>query len=427
MKRLSVVLLMLCAAVCGVFCASLAPEREPQSFDSTVMLDNWDFDVILDNPSVMDGYEIALVTTTKGDPVYTWFGHSGLEVTYPNGESYFFDYGLFTYNSSFYRNFAMGRLWYSMSASRLKTNVIHYDEENRTMRKTVLDLSPEAKYAVINFLVYNARPENREYLYHYYKDNCATRIRDIIDYATDGRLREWAKQSDFSSSYRREAGRALETDPLWDWLLNFLQGGRIDVPADLWDAMFLPDVLEQAVIGSGIGTPAGTLVDNTLTDPRPATRETYSLPGELLVPCLVCLLLCAVFAVLARLGLRRAYGIFGFVVYLILGILGLVLFFISLFTDHDVAWFNENLALCNPVLLLFAVSNLRFALRPTELFERLRRQDTLMVILGGVLILLKIALPETFGQHNLQQILSLLPLYCTRAFVSFGRKSRERA
>jgi hypothetical protein len=46
-----------------------------------------------------------------------------------------------------------------------------------------------------NSLRENARPENREYLYDYFRDNCSTRVRDAVDRAVGGRVRQAGQRS----------------------------------------------------------------------------------------------------------------------------------------------------------------------------------------------------------------------------------------
>lgn len=425
-KRFPAFLMIIAAALLPLFSASFQAPREAQGFDSEVMLSSWDFSPEAVDRAALDEYGISLVVTTKGDEVFTWFGHVGLMVSYPDGERVLFDYGLFSYDDDFYKNFAMGRLWYSMSASYIETDIKIYGEQNRSMKEIPLKLPPEKKQAVLDFLVYNHRPENSRYLYHYYLDNCATRIRDILDYATDGEFRKWAIERGASSTFRKEAARALEVNAFWDYFLNFLQGGRIDKPITLWDEMFLPERLEAAVLEFGLGDGESALLDNTLNDNRPKTLEEYSFIGEIAVPLIISLAISAFFIICAHSGWRTAYGIGGFAVYLVLGLASALLTFMCLFTNHDVAWFNENLLFINPLLLWLAWRNLHMAFKKTQDAAIVARMDRLFFYLAAALVLLKMTFPHAFYQNNLQQIITIAPIYASRAFVRLRRKAPSR-
>ena len=50
-----------------------------------------------------------------------------------------------------------------------------------------------------------------------------------------------------------------------------------------------------------------------------------------------------------------------FIACLIFGIPGLILFILSLFTDHTVTYYNENLYLANPLTILFIPLGIMFA------------------------------------------------------------------
>ena len=53
-----------------------------------------------------------------------------------------------------------------------------------------LDLLPEQARKIEARLWSDIKEENRYYIYHHFDDNCTTRLRDMIDEATGGKLRE---------------------------------------------------------------------------------------------------------------------------------------------------------------------------------------------------------------------------------------------
>ena len=146
--------------------------------------------------------DISIITAAPAEPVYIYFGHSGLSVEIPGREGIMFDYGTFSFSESFYHDFIFGLLYYSMSEAYESWRIDQFISEDRTTTRLPLDLSPEAKRGVIEFLSENAEPENRTYLYHYYNDNCATRIRDIYNSAEGGGFRKWAESIDTGKSFR---------------------------------------------------------------------------------------------------------------------------------------------------------------------------------------------------------------------------------
>lgn len=138
---------------------------------------------------------------------------------------------------------------------------------------------------------------------------------------------------------------------------------------------------------------------------------------------MVSLSLCLLFALSASKGWRKVYGIAGFIVYLILGLISSLLLFMCVFSNHDVTWFNENLIFVNPILLVSAVMNLVFASKRSMPCHVLDKMDCFMLILSGLLIALKLILPRSFYQSNGLQLLTIVPIYAVRFLVPF--KSAE--
>ena len=58
-----------------------------------------------------DSIDIKLITAAPAEPVYIYFGHSGLSVSVPGTEPVVFDYGTFSFSESFYHDFIFGLLY----------------------------------------------------------------------------------------------------------------------------------------------------------------------------------------------------------------------------------------------------------------------------------------------------------------------------
>ena len=388
MRKVIVILILCLVATTAVFSVSLRGNQETHSFDSIPMLETF-YDESADaNMDFWDKCEVSLLTVTQGAPVYSWFGHSAFLVTTPDGRNMTFDYGTFSFNDEdFFVNFAFGRLWFVCNSSRAEWQIQELDAEGRSVTKVVLPLSAAQKKAVIGLLNNNILYENRTYLYHHYNDNCATRLRDIIDYTTGGDFRRWA-ESRPGMTFRQQASRALSQNPFIQWALEFLQSGRIDRPATLWDEMFLPENLERAVIAY-YGLDSTLVVDNEGHYPEiPNTPQ-----NNILFSVLFGLILGGISSLLLIWRKDRAVFIYNGVVYVFFGLLGTVLFFMMFFTNHDVTWFNENILFVNPLLIVLAV----FCFMRSSKARLLCRIELSVI---AVLTVLKLILPSVFIQSN---------------------------
>lgn len=135
-------------------------------------------------------YRISLLTYSSGAELYSTFGHSALRVQDSLlNTDFVYNYGTFDfYEPGFYLKFIKGKLLYSLSRLPTEYVIRATSKENRELFENELLLNPKEKTTLIKILENNYLPENRTYLYDFFYDNCATRIIDVIDSATDNRF-----------------------------------------------------------------------------------------------------------------------------------------------------------------------------------------------------------------------------------------------
>jgi hypothetical protein len=314
--------------------------------------------------SCAEDLQIKLVTINPGPETYAWWGHTAIIVEDKRlNTARFYNYGLFSFHlENFYLNFAFGRLIFEVGASDAAWELAYYSRINREIRIQVLNLSPAKRMQMARFLENNILPENREYLYDHYFDNCSTRIRDLIDRMVDGELAAITKAPS-PLTLREHTRRYTYQYFFMDWLLMFLMGRSIDQPINEWDEMFLPDELEKYVGRVEYRDEQGNIVP-LVSDSyihykvpeyqgAPVRAPTRRLPG------LLCGLVLAGAALTLALYKKRGskpgrilYGFYNSLIGFFLGIPGLALTFLMFFTDHRVTYYNENLLLANPLTIL---------------------------------------------------------------------------
>ena len=372
---------------------------------------------------------IKLVTIDPGDELYMWWGHTALIVEDLRlGAARFYNYGLFSFDQkNFFTNFAKGRLFFQVGASNPDWELSRYRAINRGIRIQVLNLTPEKRLEMAKFLEINILPENREYMYDHYYDNCATRIRDFIDKMVGGRLAA-ETQKPGRMTLRRHTRRHTDRYFFMDWLLMFLMGDSIDKPIMEWDDMFLPVELENYVGNLSYVDEEGRT--------RPLVAEAYvfyEAKGRRPVPekapvhwptgMLIGLSLGGAVFLLAfwlksgRTAARIAFGLYNSFVGLIYGLPGLALFFMSLFTDHTVTYHNENLFLANPLTFLAIPLGICIALNGKRCRKWMSLIWTVLAVMGLVSLLLKL-LPS-FDQQNWLSLAAILPVSTAFALAGF--------
>jgi hypothetical protein len=308
--------------------------------------------------------KISVITFGRGDNVHQYFGHNAFVVSSPEMPPAVFNYGMFTFGPDMVANFLKGRLRFWMGATDLRRTAATYASNNRDVRIRDLNLAPAARLSIYTRLIHDAKPENREYLYDHYYDNCSTRLRDILDQALGGQLRRtWAAPSRFT--LRQETRRYTQHDILTEWLMMFGLNGSVDRPQTRWGDAFLPDEFERLLETTSYRNGAGEVVPlvsakhdlflaRRMPVPAvPATRWPYTFAIGLALGAIP-LILVRQYQRSARHAWRVAFAAFAAVYGLLAGAIGTLLTSLWLFSDHLVSHQNLNLLLANPLALIAA-------------------------------------------------------------------------
>lgn len=375
---------------------------------------------------------VLLVTFGPGDQVVEWFGHTALAIEdrrLQHGRLY--NYGYFSFGPGMLWRYALGYLTFWVGEDPIVPVLEHYKRAGRDVRIQELNLSPARRLKLAQALATNALPKNREYLYHHYRDNCATRPRDMIDQVLSGQLKR-ATSVAGRMTLRDHTRRYSAAFPPMSVLLDFLMNDEIDREILQWDEAFLPAELERQVAALSITREDGQnvpLVGRAWTyfdAKRPEVPERPPSYGPWLLS-LGLVLGGLPWALRKRQRLLGAYNAF---IGLLFGLPGLVLFLMWVATEHTVTWRNENLLLANPLtfaLLPLGLGLLFGAKWAAGAMEKLSAVLSAMALLG---LLLKV-LPA-FDQDNWRLIALLLPLNLgnSAAFLYerlLGRQTSPRA
>jgi hypothetical protein len=398
-------------------------------------------------PGRGDYLTLKIAVMGPGNELYFWWGHIALVIDDAfTGESRFFDYGIFSFESDhFFSNFALGRLRYSCGVSSTERNYRAYRNTNRDITVYTLDLAPRVRDEIRRFAETNVLPENKYYWYHHFKDNCSTRIRDIIDLATGGQFKAAFGNAAGRYTLRQHVRRHTWFSPFFDWLLNFLMGQDIDVPITVWEEMFLPREVGNRILDFTYTDPDG--VERKLVTKTEELNRAVKRPAVLDVPrrqwpreLVMGLALSALIVFSAVLLKRRnpaasrvSLGLLQSFLGLFFGMAGSVLFFMTFFTNHDYTYHNINIIYINPLLLAALPLGILYARDAGGRFppERLLRILWTCVFLGGVLTLLLRALPGVYQQNQVTLALVLPFAFTLSVFPPLikkftGSNSRRR-
>ena len=377
-----------------------------------------------------DSLSLKLALIGPGDELYFWWGHIGLLAEDRlTGQSWFFDWGVFDFHAeNFFTNFAMGRLYYYCAASPAHLNFSALTAANRDIILYTLNLPMETKLEIMRFAENNILPQNRTYNYHHFRDNCATRIRDIIDLATGGQFYAEFGYAPSRFTLREQVRRHTWFNPFFDWFLSFLMGQGIDRPITVWDDMFLPSEIILRAENFyytdiyGETRPLVTSVETVnLSRNRPIVLDEPKAVWHyvLIFSSVFSLLLFASYLIwYKRKCFRVSMGLINSALGFFFGLAGSMLFFMTFFTDHDYTYNNLNVIFVNPIILAAIPLGLSYGFsgktKKRKKSSGLLAVLWLYVFLGGLLTIVLNMFPPFYLQN--QVTLSLvLPI----AFVMF--------
>jgi hypothetical protein len=322
--------------------------------------------------SKAEDIRIKLVTFGPGDDIPSWWGHGGIIVEdLGNQRSRIYNFGLYSFDKGMLTKFAMGRLIFSVGDFSVPGYLYYYKKLNRDVTIQTLDLSPQKSLQVAKLLARNVLPQNREYLYHHYYDNCSTRLRDVINAAVNNALYR-ATDQPAPMTLRDETRRYVGHNFFMEMLLMYLMNDEIDKPIMVWDEMFLPDELEKQVAKLKIPEEDGSmkpLVSDTYVFYKSDRHQVYDkVPVHWplavfwgIVIGLTAVAIALWFKNTTSPWVRIIYGIYISALGLLIGIPGLILALLASFTDHTVTYYNENLIFINPLTFMFIITGVAIA------------------------------------------------------------------
>ena len=316
-----------------------------------LILTSFSQQVTIKAQKLSENAEISLLTINPGEELYLAFGHNSIRVKDPaNKIDRAYNYGTFSFDvPNFYVKFVAGKLNYMLSVYPSIALINSYKKENRTIREQVLNLNDQQKQDIFHFLQTNSLPQNKFYLYDFFFDNCATRVRDVLE-------NELKDDLVFATDYKdtlthRDLLRPYLEEHHWSRFgIALILGSVIDHETTLDETMFLPDYLEQAAANATI------IIDGKKV---PFVKESLVLFKQTDVNTSVAKLLRPGFIfwtvfimALVLLGIelknKKIFLAFDFIYFLFIGIIGLILFFAWFFTDHTAVVKNWNLLWAPP-------------------------------------------------------------------------------
>ena len=371
--------------------------------------------------------QVSLMTIGPGDAVWERFSHNALVIRDERARTEVaYNWGIFDdHDADFYPRLARGRMLYSMQGFLASNLIAAYGRANREVWLQTVNLTPGERLDLQELVTEMDTDANRYYRYDYYRDNCSTRVRDVLDRVLGGQIRSATEGTDTGTTYRWHTARLLQSAPAPYAGIQFVVGNRGDETISAWEEMFLPLRLKEHLEGvrivdaeGGPGPLLGEAVQlvEAVRDPVPLAAPDFLFPLLLLGTALG-----AFFAGLGwvagegkRWG-RWALALSGAAWSTGVGVLGTALLLSWFFTDHVFWTLNENAFQANPISLVLAVVLIREALnrsgRRAGVWAGMRVDAVAKVVASVTIFGLCVQVLPGFDQVNGEVLAVLLPAH----------------
>jgi hypothetical protein len=216
--------------------------------------------------------DIYLITVERGDVLWARFGHTIVRI-FDHGarRTYNFNWGVFDFGEeNFAFKFYRGKLWYKVALQNWSHVLATYQRyQKQAMVQEKLNLTTEQKRKIYKRIAWNSKPENIRYKYHYFYNNCSTKVRDYIDEALNGAIRDGIGAEKTDRTFRHHVREAM--DGLWwaDLGLEITTTSLYETQLTKWDEMFLPVYLREYLLNqpalddNGDSIPGSKLLSDT--------------------------------------------------------------------------------------------------------------------------------------------------------------------
>lgn len=337
--------------------------------------------------------EVSIITVGPGDEFFETFGHSAIRIKDPVlNFDLVYNYGMFDFNQpNFYANFAKGRLLYKLGRYPFHYFVRSNNNDKRWIKEQVLNLTQQEKQAFFTYLEENAKPQNANYYYDPYFDNCATKLRDITQTILGSKVEfpdEYAKDQ---LTLRQLMNKELSWNHWGSFGINLALGTKLDKKATAAEYMYLPDYVYEAFkdakkTENGSTTPLVKKETDVLSYPEITPPVVWYNP----ILVFSILLLISVYITFKDIKNYKRTRWFDFFVFFLTGALGAFIIFLWFFTDHRTTPNNFNFLWAFAPNLIVAFYVLKKKL-PNWLKHYIKVCFVLLVVLG-VLWLVKVQL-----------------------------------
>lgn len=292
--------------------------------------------------------KVSIISIGEGSSLADAFGHTGIRVI-SNGNDIVFNFGVYDFSApNFYSNFVKGRPVYKLAVQKYEKFKDGYIYQNRYLVEHELNISEESKMNIIDLLVNNSRPENKYYTYDYLRDNCSTRVADILIDDTNNKFRDDKLESEALFTYRELIHEKISENSWAALGIDLCLGAIIDKKISVRETFFIPEKLMKYMDGLIIDY-SKPITKNIIFLPDSPSKYNEEFPKPFLVNSIISLfIILLTYFNFKNSSWNRSID---FIIYLFSGLVGVLIIYLWFFSNHFASAQNFNFLWAFPLNL----------------------------------------------------------------------------
>ena len=303
-----------------------------------------------------EGTKISIISIGEGSSLADAFGHTGIRVI-SNGNDIVFNFGVYDFSApNFYSNFVKGRPVYKLAVQKYENFKDGYIYQNRYLVEHELNISEESKMNIIDLLVNNSRPENKYYTYDYLRDNCSTRIADILIDDTNNKFKDDKLESEAIFTYRELIHEKISQNSWAALGIDLCLGAIIDKKISVRETFFIPEKLMQYMDVLMIDY-SKSITKKIIFSPDSPLKYEEGLPKPFLLNSIISVLIILLtYFNFKNNSWNRSID---FIIYLFSGLVGVLIIYLWFFSNHFASAQNFNFLWAFPFNLAVVLGLIR--------------------------------------------------------------------
>ena len=300
--------------------------------------------------------KISIISIGEGSSLADAFGHTGIRVV-SNGSDIVFNFGVYDFSApNFYSNFVKGRPVYKLAVQKYENFKDGYIYQNRYLVEHELNISEESKMNIIDLLINNSRPENKYYTYDYLRDNCSTRVADILIDDTNNEFKDDKLESEAVFTYRELIHKKIGENSWAAVGIDLCLGAIIDKKISVRETFFIPEKLMQYMDELMIDY-SKPITKNIIFSPDSPSRYNEGFPKPFLLNSIISfLIILLTYFNFKNNSWNRSID---FIIYLFSGLVGVLIIYLWFFSNHFASAQNFNFLWAFPFNLVVVFALIR--------------------------------------------------------------------